>query len=114
LLSSEETFTGRIAALEEENSTLKAQVERSRRSLEKTTIHQKAFEESLSAAQTEVQSLRQNVLRLESSNHQREMAVVYYRSQVKRLATSLAEVISTVRRVEKQQSEKFLAPPRMM
>ena len=114
VLPSEHTSTGRIAALEEENNTLKAQLEKGKVSLQEARDYQKALEDSLSVAEKNLECLRQDISRLQHSHRRSETAVSHYRSKAKLLGASLGEVVNAVKRVEGQQNKKLPEPPKMI
>ena len=113
LISSEDTFTGRIAALEGENETLRNELDQLRASAKEAADARKVLKNSLLEAQVTIGDLRENLEHLQDSNRRSETTRARHRARAKSLEGAFTEIISIIKRHDQVRKERLTSPPVM-
>ncbi|ERF68671.1 hypothetical protein EPUS_05732 [Endocarpon pusillum Z07020] len=111
LLTQSESFSSRIRRLEEENHTMKRQLERMTETTSTAAKAQNTLEMSLSAAQTTISQLEEEVSTQREKTRKSQALIIHYQSKAQGLGKCIADVVTAIRRVEKQEREALTPPP---
>ena len=90
---------------------MKGQLERVTETASAAAKAQNTLEISLSAAQTTISRLEEEVSAERRETRKSQALLIHYQSKAQGLGKCLADVVAIVRRVEKQERERLTPPP---
>lgn len=114
LLTPSQSFSDRIRTLEEDNQTMKKQLDQWIETANAANKIQNTLEASLSSAQATISQLKEHEHVMHENAKKSEALIIHYKSKSQGLGKCVADIAATVRRVEKQEREALTPPPTIM